>query len=123
MEEPKEPTGDVLFQLYSLVASEAQREEMAALYRRGGFGYGEVKKTLADAAEAYFAEVACATTLDWEHGPTTCGIFWQRGLESACQGRRGIRASSGCLWIEGHLRFNRQERHERQGIQKDEYCF
>lgn len=28
---------------------------MAALYRRGGFGYGEVKKALADAAERYFA--------------------------------------------------------------------
>ncbi len=26
------------------------------MYRRGGFGYGEVKKALADAAEAYFAE-------------------------------------------------------------------
>ena len=33
-----------------------EREEMAALYRRGGFGYGEVKKALADAAEKYFAE-------------------------------------------------------------------
>ncbi len=29
---------------------------MAALYRRGGFGYGEVKKALADVAERYFAE-------------------------------------------------------------------
>ena len=29
---------------------------MAALYRRGGFGYGEIKKALADAAEKYFAE-------------------------------------------------------------------
>ena len=27
---------------------------MAALYRRGGFGYGEVKKALADAAERFF---------------------------------------------------------------------
>ena len=29
---------------------------MAAMYRRGGFGYGEVKKALADAAERFFAE-------------------------------------------------------------------
>ncbi|REK10283.1 MAG: tryptophan--tRNA ligase [Planctomycetota bacterium] len=56
MDEPKEPEGDHLFQLYSLVAAEAEREEMAAMYRRGGFGYGEVKKALADAAERYFAE-------------------------------------------------------------------
>ena len=28
---------------------------MAATYRRGGFGYGEVKKALAEAADTYFA--------------------------------------------------------------------
>jgi tryptophanyl-tRNA synthetase len=56
MEQPKDPATDHLYQLFSLVATDAQREEMAALYRRGGFGYGEVKKALADAAEKYFAE-------------------------------------------------------------------
>jgi len=55
MDQPKEPESDHLFQLYSLVASDAERESMAALYRRGGFGYGEVKKALADAAERFFA--------------------------------------------------------------------
>jgi tryptophanyl-tRNA synthetase len=33
-----------------------RREEMAATYRRGGFGYGAVKKELAAVSEAYFAE-------------------------------------------------------------------
>jgi tryptophanyl-tRNA synthetase len=56
MEQAKEPETDHLFQLFSLVAEPSQREEMAGLYRRGGFGYGEVKKALADAAEKYFAE-------------------------------------------------------------------
>jgi len=56
MDQPKEPETDHLFQLYSLLATEAERDEMAALYRRGGFGYGEVKKALAAAAERYFAE-------------------------------------------------------------------
>jgi tryptophanyl-tRNA synthetase len=56
MEEPKEPAADHLFQLFSLVAAPDEREAMAALYRRGGFGYGEVKKALADAAERYFSE-------------------------------------------------------------------
>ncbi len=56
MEEPKAPESDHLFQLYSLVARPEEVEEMAALYRRGGFGYGDVKKALADAAERYFAE-------------------------------------------------------------------
>ncbi|MBI3464095.1 MAG: tryptophan--tRNA ligase [Planctomycetes bacterium] len=56
MEQPKAPEGDHLFQLYSLMASDAERDAMASLYRRGGFGYGEVKKALADLAERYFAE-------------------------------------------------------------------
>ncbi|HVU88634.1 MAG TPA: tryptophan--tRNA ligase [Pirellulales bacterium] len=56
MEDPKDPEGDHLFQLFSLFAGEAERSDMAALYRRGGFGYGEVKKALAEQAEKFFAE-------------------------------------------------------------------
>ncbi|MCC9599929.1 tryptophan--tRNA ligase [Stieleria sp. JC731] len=56
MEDAKEPEGDHLYQLYSLFADQAGREEMAAMYRRGGFGYGEVKKAIAEASEAYFDE-------------------------------------------------------------------
>jgi tryptophanyl-tRNA synthetase len=55
MEEPKDPQGDHLYELYSLLASEAKRMEMEALYRRGGFGYGEVKKALVEAAADFFA--------------------------------------------------------------------
>jgi tryptophanyl-tRNA synthetase len=60
MEQPKDPLGDHLFELYSLVATAQQRDMMAALYHRGGFGYGDVKKALADAAEQYFAEARAA---------------------------------------------------------------
>lgn len=56
MDQPKEPAGDVLYDLFSHVAPDAVRESMVALYRRGGFGYGEVKKALADAAEKFWAE-------------------------------------------------------------------
>ncbi len=56
MEQPKEPDTDHLYQLYSLFANDQQRADMAALYRRGGFGYGEIKKALAELAEKYFAE-------------------------------------------------------------------
>jgi len=56
MEEPKAPEGDHLFELFSLVAPEADRLRMAELYRRGGFGYGEVKKALAEAAADHFAD-------------------------------------------------------------------
>ncbi len=56
MDQAKEPAGDVLYDLFSLVAPDADRESMAALYRRGGFGYGDIKKALADAAEKFWAE-------------------------------------------------------------------
>jgi tryptophanyl-tRNA synthetase len=56
MEDAKDPETDHLFQLYSLFASDAQTEAMAATYRQGGFGYGEVKKALADVADERFAE-------------------------------------------------------------------
>ena len=56
MEDPKDPDTDHLYQLFSLFADDAAREEMAAMYRAGGFGYGDVKKALANAAEDYFAE-------------------------------------------------------------------
>jgi tryptophanyl-tRNA synthetase len=56
MEQPKPDfENDHLYQLFSLFANDAQREEMAALYRRGNFGYGQVKTALADASEGYFA--------------------------------------------------------------------
>ncbi|QDU76378.1 Tryptophan--tRNA ligase [Bremerella volcania] len=56
MEDPKDPETDHLYQLYSLFAEPEPLQEMADLYRKGGFGYGHVKKALADAAESYFAE-------------------------------------------------------------------
>lgn len=56
MEDAKEPEGDHLFQLYSLFADQDGIDSMAAMYRRGGFGYGDVKKAIAEVAESYFAE-------------------------------------------------------------------
>jgi tryptophanyl-tRNA synthetase len=45
VEDPKEPTG-ALFELWSLFAEGDEREEMFARARKGGLGYGEVKKDL-----------------------------------------------------------------------------
>jgi tryptophanyl-tRNA synthetase len=56
MEASKDPDTDHLYALYALVAPEADRARMAELYRRGGFGYGEVKKALVAAAADHFAE-------------------------------------------------------------------
>jgi tryptophanyl-tRNA synthetase len=56
MDEPKDPETDHLFALYKLVATSDETAAMAETYRRGGFGYGEVKKALAEAAERFFSE-------------------------------------------------------------------
>ncbi|MDR2643294.1 MAG: tryptophan--tRNA ligase [Planctomycetaceae bacterium] len=56
IELPKDPETDHLFHLYSLFASAEQTQSLAERYRRGGFGYGEVKKELVVLAESYFAE-------------------------------------------------------------------
>jgi tryptophanyl-tRNA synthetase len=55
VEEPKSPEGDHLFELFALLAPPADREAMAERYRRGGFGYGDVKKALVAAAADHFA--------------------------------------------------------------------
>jgi len=56
MEHPKDPDSDHLFQLFSLVATADERTRMSELYRRGGFGYGEVKQALVEAANRFFAD-------------------------------------------------------------------
>jgi tryptophanyl-tRNA synthetase len=59
MDQPKlDYENDHLYQLYSLFVGDAERAEMAALYQRGGFGYGQVKTALADAADKFFADAA-----------------------------------------------------------------
>lgn len=45
VEEPKD-TGQTLFQLWSLFATQEERKELFARARAGGLGYGEVKKDL-----------------------------------------------------------------------------
>jgi tryptophanyl-tRNA synthetase len=46
LEEPKDPDRDITFQLYSLIADEAQTAEMRANYLRGGYGFGHAKQEL-----------------------------------------------------------------------------
>ncbi len=54
--EPKDPDTCNLFALYKLFATPADRDAMAARYRAGGMGYGDVKKALADLMLSHFAE-------------------------------------------------------------------
>ena len=54
-EAPKEPEKDNLYALYSLFASDSEKEALAARYRAGGLGYGDVKRMLIQKIDAHFA--------------------------------------------------------------------
>lgn len=55
MEEPKEPEGNAIYELYKLFASPEQTAEMAAKFRAGNYGYGHAKKELFAICEQTFA--------------------------------------------------------------------
>jgi tryptophanyl-tRNA synthetase len=46
LEDPKDPEGCNVFNLYKLFATPEQQSELAANYRAGGFGYGHAKQAL-----------------------------------------------------------------------------
>jgi tryptophanyl-tRNA synthetase len=48
LEEPKDPATDKTFQIYELIATPEQTEELRAKYLAGNFGYGHAKKELLD---------------------------------------------------------------------------
>jgi tryptophanyl-tRNA synthetase len=56
LEAPKDPEADNVFALIKLFASPEQRDEIAAAYRAGGYGYGHAKAALVALITDYFAE-------------------------------------------------------------------
>ncbi len=103
MDQPKEPEGDHLFDLYSLYADDTQRDELAATYRRGGFGYGEVKKALAELAVEFFAE-ARDRRLELEARPETIRQILGDGAAKARAKAAEVlaRAQQACgVWSSG----------------------
>ena len=55
IEEPKDPDSSVVYQLYKLVASESDAEQMASSLKAGGYGWGHAKKALLEAIVDGFA--------------------------------------------------------------------
>ena len=54
MEEPKEPEGNSIYELYKLFATPGEVESMAASFRAGNYGYGHAKKALLEAYHRLF---------------------------------------------------------------------
>lgn len=57
VEEAKDPDTCSVFQLFSLLATPAETEELAQRYRSGGMGYGEAKQSLFDVYEREVAPI------------------------------------------------------------------
>lgn len=55
LEDPKDPDGSAIVDLYRLFVPSAEVERMKADYRAGGIGYGEFKKRLFEAIWDFFA--------------------------------------------------------------------
>jgi tryptophanyl-tRNA synthetase len=56
LEDPKDPETCNVFSLIRLFASDEKRNEIAAAYRAGGYGYGHAKKELLGLITDHFAE-------------------------------------------------------------------
>ena len=54
MEEPKEPEGNSIYELYKLFATPEEVARMAASFRAGNYGYGHAKKALLEAYHRLF---------------------------------------------------------------------
>jgi tryptophanyl-tRNA synthetase len=55
VEAPKDPATSTIFQLYALIASKEEIAEMRGRFQKGGTGYGDFKKQLADRLWEHFS--------------------------------------------------------------------
>lgn len=56
LEKPKDPETCNVFKLYRLLANPAETKELAAKYKKGGFGYGDAKKALLSKILEHFSD-------------------------------------------------------------------
>ena len=100
VDEPKDPEKCNVFALYKLFADPAQREEMAARYRAGGLGYGEVKKALHERFEAHFGPIR-AKRLELEKNPDYVEGVLRKGAERArVEARKTLKKARQAVGLE-----------------------
>jgi tryptophanyl-tRNA synthetase len=80
--DPKDPETCNVFALYKLFATPEERDAMAARYRAGGLGYGEVKKELCEKFESHFAPLR-ARRAELAAHPEVVEDALRRGAERA----------------------------------------
>ncbi|MEM0970476.1 MAG: tryptophan--tRNA ligase [Verrucomicrobiota bacterium] len=82
VDDPKDPDDSIIFELYSLIAEETDRETMAEEFRAGGTGYGEFKKRLFGAIWEEFAPFRTRRE-ELEADPAYVESLLQAGAERA----------------------------------------
>jgi len=82
LEEPKDPDTCNIFKLYSLFASDAEKNEMAERYRRGGMGYGHAKDALQQKIESTFQD-ARPRFERWNNDPAAIEAVFAAGAKKA----------------------------------------
>lgn len=82
MEEPKEPEGNSVYELYKLFATKEEVDSMAASFRAGGYGYGHAKKALLEAYHRLFDPFR-ARREEMEKDPDALEAILAAGAEKA----------------------------------------
>ncbi|MCB1229690.1 MAG: tryptophan--tRNA ligase [Verrucomicrobiae bacterium] len=98
VEDPKDPEGSYLVELYALFASADEVEEMKASYRAGGQGYGHYKQQLFEKIRDHFAPMrekrdALAADPDYVNGVLETGAA--RAREKAREVLDRVRSATG----------------------------
>ncbi len=87
LEAPKDPESDNVFALVKLFATPEERDEIAAAYRAGGYGYGHAKKALLEMIDRHFGD-ARERRRELERDPDTVRDVLRDGATRA----RGVAA-------------------------------
>jgi tryptophanyl-tRNA synthetase len=100
VEEPKNPVGSTIVDLFRLFASEAEVAQMEEEFRAGGKGYGEFKKRLFGAIWEHFApmrEKRAELASDPAHVDAVLAEGARRAREVAVKTMNRVRAAAGLV--------------------------
>lgn len=100
LEEPKDPDACAVFALIRLFALDDRREEIAAAYRAGGYGYGHAKKELLELITNFFGEARerrRALAADPDYVMDVLREGGKHGRERAEQVMESVRSATGLI--------------------------
>lgn len=98
IEDPKDPNTCAVFKIYSYLASAEEQNELADKYRKGGFGYGDAKKTLLTKILEHFGparEKRIELTQDLEYVDKVLQEGAEKARKVAQKTMAGVRKKTG----------------------------